>query len=299
VVAPATTSSAGAGGVRAGAGREGRRVGRDDFFLDLAGDSFRAAEVVTTLRDDPSTASLGVRDLYVARSAAALAARAKAARAPTSSLPSLVAAEDGAERAAAPRPLRATLVQGASLVLELALRSTVLGALILLGLPAMLRAFGLTGTLLLLPLATSILTLLWLPLSVALTVLAKRSLIGAYRPRGRWGSFHIRHWLVTQAARRIPWALLDETVFAGAVLRRSRPRSAGASTSTRAWTCIAAAGTSSRSATTRPSGRRPRCGSSGSTTGTSSWARCGSGAARCSRPARAWTPVRRSGTAHA
>ena len=193
----------------------------DDFFLDLAGDSLRAAEVVTTLRDDPSTASLGVRDLYVARSAAALAARAKAARAPTSSRPSLVAAEDGAERAAAPRPLRATLVQGASLVLELALRSTVLGALILLGLPAMLRAFGLTGTLLLLPLATSILTLLWLPLSVALTVLAKRSLIGAYRPAREpvWGSFHVRHWLVTQAARRIPWALLDETVFAGAVLR--------------------------------------------------------------------------------
>ncbi|MBL9089504.1 MAG: amino acid adenylation domain-containing protein [Planctomycetia bacterium] len=204
-------------------GAKGRVSVEDDFFLDLAGDSLRAAEVVTSLRDDPATASLGVRDLYVARSAAALAARAKAAR-PAGPRPAATPGPGavGGERAAeTPRPLRATVVQVASLLAELAVRSAVLGALVFLGLPAMLRAFGLAGTLLLLPLATSALTLLWLPCAVLLTVVAKRTLIGAYRPAREpvWGSFHVRHWLVTQAARRIPWALLDETVFAGAVLR--------------------------------------------------------------------------------
>ncbi|MFO0931282.1 MAG: amino acid adenylation domain-containing protein [Planctomycetota bacterium] len=203
-------------------GAQGRVSVEDDFFLDLAGDSLRAAEVVTALRDDPSTAALGVRDLYRARSVAALAARARTARPAARPRPSLVTGgPDGAGGAEPPRPLRATLVQSASLLVELLVRASVLGAIVLAGLPAMLRAFGLTGTLLLLPLAASVLTLLWLPLSVLLTVLAKRSLIGAYRPAREpvWGSFHVRHWLVTQAARRIPWALLDETVFAGAVLR--------------------------------------------------------------------------------
>jgi non-ribosomal peptide synthetase-like protein len=200
-------------------GATGRVSVEDDFFLDLAGDSLRAAEVVTTLRDDPSTASLGVRDLYVARSVAALAARAKSGRSGALRRPALVASSAAAS--SLPSPGRATVVQGASLLGELVVRSAVLGLVVFVGLPAMLRAFGLTATLLLLPLAASVLTLLWLPLAVLLTVVAKRTLIGTYRPAREpvWGSFHVRHWLVTQAARRIPWSLLDETVFAGAVLR--------------------------------------------------------------------------------
>lgn len=196
---------------------EGRVSVEDDFFLDLAGDSLRAAEVVTALRDDPSTASLGVRDLYDARSVAGLALRAKAAQPTSMRRPALLPpASEGPAR-----PWRATVVQGAALLGELVARSAVLGVVVFVGLPAMLRALGLTGTLLLLPLAMSVLTLLWLPLAVLLTVVAKRTLIGAYRPAREpvWGAFHVRHWLVTQAARRIPWALLDETVFAGAVLR--------------------------------------------------------------------------------
>ncbi len=198
-------------------GAKGRVSVEDDFFLDLAGDSLRAAEVVTTLRDDPSTASLGVRDLYQARSVAGLAACAKAARPASPRRPALVPPTSEGPA----RPWRATLVQGAALLVELGIRSALLGVVVFVGLPAMLRAFGLTWTLLLLPLAASVLTLLWLPVAVLLTVVAKRTLIGAYRPAREpvWGAFHVRHWLVTQAARRIPWALLDETVFAGAVLR--------------------------------------------------------------------------------
>ncbi|HEY6195258.1 MAG TPA: non-ribosomal peptide synthetase, partial [Candidatus Eisenbacteria bacterium] len=46
-----------------------------DFFLDLGGNSLLAAQVISDLRRDPATASLTVRDLYEARTLAALAAR--------------------------------------------------------------------------------------------------------------------------------------------------------------------------------------------------------------------------------
>jgi amino acid adenylation domain-containing protein len=52
-----------------------------DFFLDLGGDSLAAAVAVSLLRDDPLTAPLTVRDLYATRSVAALARRAREARA--------------------------------------------------------------------------------------------------------------------------------------------------------------------------------------------------------------------------
>src|SRR3989449_915862 len=48
----------------------------DDFFHDLGGDSLNAAELISLLRDEPSTASITVRDLYEARTVAELAKRA-------------------------------------------------------------------------------------------------------------------------------------------------------------------------------------------------------------------------------
>src|SRR5262249_49560130 len=57
-----------------------------DFFLDLGGASLVAAQVTSTLRRAPRTASLTVRDLYETRTVAGLAARvvpgARAAVAP-------------------------------------------------------------------------------------------------------------------------------------------------------------------------------------------------------------------------
>ena len=50
-----------------------------DFFLDLGGTSVGAAQVISRLRRHPETSALTVRDLYQARTAAALASRAAAA----------------------------------------------------------------------------------------------------------------------------------------------------------------------------------------------------------------------------
>lgn len=223
----------------------GRVSVEDDFFLDLGGDSLRAAEAITALRDHAETAALSVRDLYHARTAAALAARARAEAAATgpasgTSAPSApsaarAAAEETpaygrsvqptpglASEATGPvKPWRATAAQVLALLVELVAASSVAALLALVGLPWLLRAVGVTATLLLLPLIGSLGLLVWLPISVLLTVLAKRTFVGAYRPRRApvWGSFHVRHWLVTHAARRIPWSLVDETVFASAVLR--------------------------------------------------------------------------------
>ena len=76
----------------------------DDFFVDLGGDSLRAAQLVTLLRDDTQTASLTVRDVYEARSVAAIARRASPL------LPEEVAREDRSVRSTG-RPLLTTLVQ--------------------------------------------------------------------------------------------------------------------------------------------------------------------------------------------
>ena len=50
----------------------------EDFFYDLGGDSLNAAELISRLRDEPSTASITVRDLYEARCVVELALRAHA-----------------------------------------------------------------------------------------------------------------------------------------------------------------------------------------------------------------------------
>ena len=67
----------------------------------------------------------------------------------------------------------------------------------------------------------SILSLLWLPFSVAIALGFKHVLIGRYQA-GRhpvWGQMYVRHWLVKQAVRRIPWALIAGTEFQCMALR--------------------------------------------------------------------------------
>jgi len=188
----------------------------DDFFLDLGGDSLAAAELVSALRDDPRTAMLAVRDLYEAKSAAALAGRARRM-------------ETGVARTREPRPageargrpLAVTAVQTGWLALELLAAAAVLLLAVYDGLPWLARGLGVGGALLAAPFLALALTLVWAPLAVALTAAAKRVLLGAYRP-GRapaWGSFHLRHWIVSRLARRIPWGLLSGTVLSSAALR--------------------------------------------------------------------------------
>jgi non-ribosomal peptide synthetase-like protein len=64
--------------------------------------------------------------------------------------------------------------------------------------------------------------LAWTPLSIALTVLAKRLLIGRYAPCRVpvWGGLYLRDWIVVSLARLIPWWLLQDTELTCVALRR-------------------------------------------------------------------------------
>ncbi len=191
----------------------------DDFFLDLGGNSLVAAQVISTLRRDTRTASLTVRDLYETRTVAALAAlaRSQAPREPNA----------GAAPAVPPlvrTPARDTavaLVQLAWIAAGVIAGSAVAYAAVFLVLPALERAWGARTLLFALPWLAFAAELAWLPVAFAIALVAKRVLVGTYRP-GRYdasGAFHLRHWLVTQAARGVPWHLVEGTEAKLALLR--------------------------------------------------------------------------------
>lgn len=194
----------------------------DDFFLDLGGNSLVAAQVVSTLRRDPVTASLTVRDVYEARTVAALAARA-ADSAPATLAPFVPAGEAAGAPAARLRGAASpgALAQLAWVAASLVPRAALAWAALFVGLPALERAFGAVPLLLALPLVAFAAELAWLPVSLLLTVAAKALLVGRYRPgRHAWlGAFHVRHWLVVQLARTIPWSLVQGTELGNACLR--------------------------------------------------------------------------------
>jgi non-ribosomal peptide synthetase-like protein len=181
----------------------------DDFFTELGGDSLAAAEVVTALRDDERTAGIAVRDLYEARTVAALAKR------------SLEATRGGPGGRRSAPPLVATIVQCAVLLGELLGGSALAYAALALVLPPALDTTGVPGLLLLLPLLAPLAMLLYAPLAVLLAVLVKKLLIGTYRPVRApvWGSFFVRNWIVQRVAALVPWGLLQDTVLLSAALR--------------------------------------------------------------------------------
>lgn len=192
----------------------------DDFFLDLGGNSLIAAQVVSTLRRDPATASLTVRDVYEARTVAALAARAAAAaQAPAATDTPRAATAPGARLAGAASP--GALAQLAWVGASLVPRAGLAWAAMFVALPALERAVGAVPLLLALPLVAFAAELAWLPLALFLTVGAKALLVGRYRA-GRHaylGAFHVRHWMVVQLARTIPWSLVQGTELGNACLR--------------------------------------------------------------------------------
>ena len=191
----------------------------DDFFLDLGGNSLVAAQVVSRLRRDATTASLTMRDVYEARTVAALAMRA--ASAPVHA-PSFAAAADStsaarARGAASPGALAQLAWVAASLVPGAALAY----ATVFFALPWLERAIGTVPLLLGLPFVAFAAELAWLPVALLLTVCAKTLLVGRYRPgRHAWlGAFHVRHWIVVQLARTIPWGLVQGSELGNACLR--------------------------------------------------------------------------------
>jgi hypothetical protein len=192
-----------------------------DFFLDLGGDSLSAVAVICELRRSTATAtatSVTVRDLYEARTVAALADRLNRRRS-GSIVPSVPLPTSPRSRG---RPRLCTAVQ--SLWLLFLLVAVSIPAALLAG-PALtwlLSRLGLQQSLLLLPLVSMLVLLAWTPLSIALTVLAKRLLIGRYAPCRVpvWGGLYLRDWIVVSLARLIPWWLLQDTELTCVALRR-------------------------------------------------------------------------------
>lgn len=179
----------------------------DDFFTALGGDSLSAALCVSLLRDDPATASLAVRDLYEARTAEALARRIQP--------PGVDAEAAGPPRLEAPaRPVLVTLGQALWLLLGLLLGAPLAWFASFRLLPALVDGLGLAAFLLLSPLLGLVGLGVYTLGAAALAVAVKRLLVGRYRPLRApvWSGFFLRHWMVQQTARLIPWGLLEGTV---------------------------------------------------------------------------------------
>ena len=213
---------------------------RDDFFVDLGGDSLGAALVLLELGAQIDVSDNGAgegvgelptyRELYEARTPAGVASvlrersserskrRFGSDRQDSSRDP-----DDTPRQSTTPSiaPWRVGASQASILVLSLMLGSAVAYGIFFALLPLVITWIGIEGMLLLVPLLSGLVPLLLAAPAVAVAALAKRLLIGRYEP-GRypvWSAFYVRHWLVTQAARTIPWGLLHGTLFAGMALR--------------------------------------------------------------------------------
>jgi len=186
-----------------------------DFFRDLGGDSLTAAQLVTRLREDPATAWVSVRDVYEARTLAALAARAPRTAAPAAVPPTPASPTGPSDHSALARVqaagLASALLGGAAItyavfagVLPAAPQVWSPAVLLLLGPPAVLAALTLQGI-----------------AAVAFTGWLQRRFRDELAP-GRiplGGAAHARLWLLQRAARAIPWRLLEGTELQNAALR--------------------------------------------------------------------------------
>lgn len=195
----------------------------DDFFLDLGGDSLTGAELVSSLREHPSTSAVTVRDLYAARNVRALAAqlRQRAEANARAGAATSTAAPTRPERPRGGRPLLVTLAQASWIVFELLVAATVLQLAIFQGAPALIERFGAWHALLYGLLIAFATFAVWAPLSILLAATAKAILIGRYRPTrvAAWSGFHLRHWIVVRVARLIPWSSFSGTVMTSVALR--------------------------------------------------------------------------------
>ena len=187
-----------------------------DFFLDLGGDSLSAAIAVSVLQDDPEMAAITVRDIYEHPSAAELAAFAAETIGRRGEM-----ARPHEHRRPVKRPVAATLFQSMSLLMDFVIASLVSYVVLFHATPAVAERIGVvTLTLLLPPLVLFGLTA-YTVATVAYAAWVKRRLIGRYRPMRVpvWGRLWLKHWVVSRAASRIPWWLLEGTEYQKIALR--------------------------------------------------------------------------------
>ena len=197
--------------------RPGEISVEDDFFLDAAGDSLSAALLVTHLREDARTNWVTVSDIYDKRTPRALAAHAHALIETGGQEP----AELALPRVGRARPVLAGVVQMGWLACELFAAGWASWWMAFRVLPWFYGATGPVGFVAIAPLLGMAGLLVYLPCSVALAVLAKRLLIGRYQPirAGVWSGWYLRHWLVVQICRLIPWPLLQGSGLQQSILR--------------------------------------------------------------------------------
>jgi non-ribosomal peptide synthetase-like protein len=195
-----------------------------DFFLDLGGNSLLAAQVISELRRDSRTASLTVRDIYESRTIAGIASRlpqsATAAPHPNGAVANAVVdAEPGVR--VSPHAAWGAAAQVALLAAALLVVVNVAWLVGFKLVPAVASTVGITMFVLLLPTLVLAAALAWTIVAALLTVAAKRLLIGRYAA-GRHpylGSMYVRHWIVSQFARSLPWDLLESTGLRALLLR--------------------------------------------------------------------------------
>ena len=186
----------------------------DDFFDDLGGDSLSAAVATSLLRETPALAALTVRDLYEGRTIAGIAPRIRA-ETPAAGAPAPAAPRDRGRHGLA------TGVQTLWLLKDVLVGSALLYVGTFHVLPGLVEGLGLVATVLLAPLLGLGALALFVPLSVALAVSTKQTLIGRYRPLRApvWGDFYVRNWIVQQTVRIVPWWLIEGTEFQCMALR--------------------------------------------------------------------------------
>jgi non-ribosomal peptide synthetase-like protein len=197
-------------------------------FSDLpGGDSIGAIALTCELRRFPATARLTTRDVYEAPTVRALAARAAASQHDQDAEPVRIETIRAEQRAAlgepigTPRPALITTLQGLWVLLWLSVWSAIAYAMGFEVLPMIAEHAGLWVTLALGPVLAVGSMVAYALLSIAVLVLLKRLLIGAYTPMTYrlWSGTHLRHWIVEQGARAVPWSLLSGTTALNAVLR--------------------------------------------------------------------------------
>ena len=196
----------------------GRRVGPDDdLFADLGADSLAIAEAVSIFRDDARTRMLTVRDVIEAANVRALRARCPDLNGHDDDTSPIVDGVPAVRRA--PWPM--TVAQGAWMLGELVIAGLAAHALVIDLLPRLVSSGGVVGSLATVGASSAAAALVWFPVALFVTVVLKAVLLRrtptAVVPY--WTTTHLRLWIVSRAARRIPWRWLAGTPLAGFTLR--------------------------------------------------------------------------------
>jgi non-ribosomal peptide synthetase-like protein len=188
----------------------------DDFFTDLGGDSLGAGVLVSRLRERADTAALTTRDVYEARTVAALAARVRPNAPATTTVSARLRPLPSTARVVA-----ASAVQTAWIVGELAITSLTAYIVVAVAAPWLDARIGLSGIVVLLPFAAAAARLLWTPAALLITAAIASVLVGrvAEARVPAWSSLHVRLWIVQRVAAHIPWEALAGTHALSVALR--------------------------------------------------------------------------------